>query len=613
MMESLKRVPMTFNQQQDYIDQAVRRYSSLFTLPSHGRVLLFLFAVCFAGGFLTLLPFTQIYFGIAFGLGFFLIILFSDAVVRLLLKSEPIYNARRYNALSLFSSGVWFVVISIGTTLGVYLESVDIWLKLFLLGFCAVSLFRLLVYSATLFKGYTVAFVSALFQPILWLVFVYLMWPFAINVQLDVSFFVFPLISVPIIVATILFFVYQINRVGKKTLGVSSMSLLKAFLANWIEDVNAPLENLLEGLGSEQSVSISFLVFKTKSKVKAVMVVPALHPGPFKNVGSSFLPYLIQSELEKRLNCVASVPHGLFGHESDLASQAQNQKVIDAILNSLNLDKFGNMASAFARVKSGKANACCQVFNDCALLALTVAPDTTEDLPQELGFLAAEEAEKKGLMSAIVINAHNSINSNNFNLEETLASLEKAVTESIEKTASTEHSTLKVGAAKLVPSEFTLEDGMGPGGISVIVSQVGEQSAAYVTIDGNNMVSGLREKILDALKEVGIDEGEILTTDTHAVSAVVLNRRGYHPVGEAMNQEKLIEHIKNTVSEAMKNLEPVKVAWQTITVPDVKVIGAKQIEGLCTLIDKAMKRAKKSALILFPITSAALIVMLLFT
>jgi len=612
MMESLKSIPMTSNQQ-DYIDQAVKRYSSLFTLPTHRRVLVLLFALCLGGGLVALLPFSQFYFGIALGLGFFVITIFSDAVICRLLGSEPIYNARRCNALSLYSSVVWFALMFMGTGLGLYFGSADVWLKLFLLGFCAVSLLRLLVYSATLFKGITIAFISALLQPIAWLVFVYLMWPLAIGAFIDVSFFVFPMVSLPIIVATVSFFVFLINQVGKRTLGVSSMMLLKTFLVNWIEDINAPLENTLEKLGTEQSVDVSFLVFRNaRNKMKAVMVVPALHPGPFKNVGSSFLPYLVQSELEKRLDCVVSVPHGLFGHELDLASQAQNQKVINAILNSLNLDKFGNTASPFKRARSEKASACCQVFNDCALLALTVAPDTTEDLPQELGFLAIEEAEKKGLASAIVINAHNSIDSDTFN-PETLVSLKRTVTGSISETASSEHLPLRIGAAKLVPNEFSLEDGMGPGGISVIVSRVGEQTVAYVTIDGNNMVSGLRESILTALRDIGVDDGEILTTDTHAVSAVVLNRRGYHPVGEVMDQDKLIYYIKTVVSEAVKNLEPIQVAWRSITVPNVKVIGAKQIEGLCTLTDKAMKKAKSAALTLFPIASAVLILLLLLT
>jgi putative membrane protein len=57
--------------------------------------------------------------------------------------------------------------------------------------------------------------------------------------------------------------------------------------------------------------------------------------------------------------------------------------------------------------------------------------------------------------------------------------------------------------ATIVPNEFTVHDGMGSGGISVIVVEVDDQKVAYVTIDGNNMVSGLREKILASLKELG--------------------------------------------------------------------------------------------------------------
>jgi len=598
------------NSQQDYIERAAKRYSSLFKLPSHGKVLVFLALLCFFGGFLTIFPFTEAYFGVALGAGFLLITVSSDLIVCNLLRSEPIYNARRCNALSLFSNILWFALMFSGTASGLYFQNVDVWLRLFLLGFCAVSLLRLLVYSATLFKGYAVAFVSALLQPVLWMVFLYFIWPLMMGKSLSLSFFVFALVSVPIVVATILVFIYLINRVGKKTLGVSSMLLLKTFLANWIEDINEPLENILERLGTEQSMDVSLLLFKTKNNVKAAMVVPAFHPGPFKNVGSSFLPYMIQSALEERLNCVAAVPHGLFGHELDLASQVQNRKVLDAILDSLDFDKFEDKASSFVRVKSGIANAGCQVFNGCAVLALTVAPETTEDLPQELGFLAIDEAKKKGLAFAFVINAHNSIN-HSFQLEEAMVPLKEAVVESLEKAAKAKRSMLKVGAAKVVPSEFSLEDGMGPGGISVIVTRVEGQTVAYVTIDGNNMVSGLREKILSTLKKIGVDDGEIFTTDTHAVSAVVLNRRGYHPVGEVMNHEKLIGYIENAVYEALKNLEPVEIAWRTITVPNVKVIGAKQIEGLCALTDNATKRAGKSAVLLFPIVSAVLIALLL--
>jgi predicted neutral ceramidase superfamily lipid hydrolase len=151
---------------------------------------------------------------------------------------------------------------------------------------------------------------------------------------------------------------------------------------------------------------------------------------------------------------------------------------------------------------------------------------------------------------------------------------------------------------------------MGPGGIIVTIVKVAGQKIAYVTIDGNNMISGLREKILSALSETGIDDGEVFTTDTHAVNAVVLDARGYHPVGEAMDNETLIKHIKHAAAQALANLESAEVSWRIDKVPKVKVIGEKQIEAMCTLVDKAVQTAKRSAVSIFPLAGIILGILL---
>ena len=85
---------------------------------------------------------------------------------------------------------------------------------------------------------------------------------------------------------------------------------------------------------------------------------------------------------------------------------------------------------------------------------------------------------------------------------------------------------------------------------------------AYVVIDGNNMVSGLREEILTSLKGLGIEEGEVFTTDTHSVSALILGKQGYHPIGEAMDKRKLVDYIKQATLEATSKLEPVQGCMQ---------------------------------------------------
>jgi len=415
-------------------------------------------------------------------------------------------------------------------------------------------------------------------------------------------------ISIPAIILTVFLFTFFLNHVGKKALGIPSLSLFKAFLANWTEELNGPLERFFEQLGREQDIKISLLAFRAKGKMKAVVVVPALHPGPFKNVGSSLLPSMIQTALEKKFSCVVSVPHGLFGHEFDLASQIQNQKVLDTVASITDFSSFSSQSTPFIRVERGKAKASCQVFGKCAFVTLTFAPETTEDMPQELDSIIHNEAVKHGLSSAIVVNAHNSIEGS-FNLSKAVGSLEEAATTSLAKVLSHQLMPLEVGAAQVVSKDFSVKDGMGPGGITVLVTKVGDQKAAYVTIDGNNMVSGLREKILLSLNEIGIDEGEVLTTDTHAVTGITLTPRGYHPVGEAISHEKLIGYINQATLNALEDLEPAGMAWCTKTIPKVKVIGRNQIEALCRLTEKTLQQAKKLAILLFPILGISLIVL----
>ena len=343
--------------------------------------------------------------------------------------------------------------------------------------------------------------------------------------------------------------------------------------------------------------------------MKAILTVPVIHPGPFKNVGSSPIPHMIQEALQKRYNCIVSVPHGLSSHELDLASQAQNRKVLDGIFSLLELKPIGSDATQFIRINEDEASASCQIFGGCALITLTLSPNTMEDLPIKLGEEIINEAKTKGLVSAIAIDAHNSINGP-FNLKEAVKKLRRAAITALNESVRSECYPVKVGAAIIKPREFSLMDGMGAGGISVIVVEVNEQRVAYITIDGNNMVSGLRDKILLRLRDLGVEDGEVLTTDTHTVNGIVMVERGYHPIGERIDHERLITYIKEAINIALKNLESVDVLWDMITIKDVKVIGEKQIDSLSIITEKTAHKAKRMASIIFPSTGIILITLL---
>jgi len=597
----------------EYMGRTVKRYSSLFTLPSHRRIVVLLCGVCMLGGGPGVFLLNPSYYGLAvgliFGIIFFSITLVSDLMIhQCCMKTDPIFNLRRCSGLSLFSCLTWFGFILLGSLISAVLKSSNVWVKLFLLGFLAALILRLLVLSTTSFASLGRVFVSSLLQPALCVVLVVFM-SFILGYSLGVRLLLFLPISILIAVLTVSLFVFFVNRVGRESLGMDSLLVFRVFMANWAEDLNAPLESLLERFGHKQNIKLSLLAFRAKERIKAVMVVPALHHGPFKNVGSSQLPHLLQTALENRLQCTVFVPHGLSGHELDLASQLQNRKIVEGVLGSIDFLFFESKATPFMRSRKNGAWASCQIFGDCALLTLTLSPKTMEDLPQALDNMIIDEAEKLGLSSAIVIDAHNCIEGP-FDPKEVIAPLRIAAVTSLEQASAHMSSPFEIGAAKVTPKEFTIKEGMGPGGITVIVARIGDQKSAYVTVDGNNMIAGLREKILSMLREIDIVDGEVLTTDTHMVSGVVLTPRGYHPIGEVMDQAKLIDYIRQAAIRALDDLEPAQASWRIVTIPDVKVIGEKQIEALGLLAEKTAKQAKKLAISLFPMTGAFLTILL---
>ncbi len=592
------------------MDRAVKHYSSLFMIPSYKKVLLLLALTCISGGlFSTVILFPEgVVNGLLLGFSLFFVNLIIDyAVSMLILRRDPIYGLRRTAALSLFSWGLWFFFIFLGAAVAMSF-GLSWWIRLSLLGFSAVIILRSIVLLSTSSTNYKRLFAASLLQPFSCIIPFLVFWTRKSYPIAPIMFFI--IFSLVVGFISSLLFISILNRVGMQALGIPSLPLFKAFLLNWIAGLNVPFEEFLEKLGENQDVEVSLIKFSS-SKPKAVIVVPSVHPGPFKNVGSSLLPSMLKTALETKLNCVVCVPHGLLGHEFDLASQIQNQKIINRVVEFANLEVSVAKATPFIKVSNGLATACCQAFGNFAFLSFTLAPKTTEDLPQELGLFVRQEAERHRLTCCVVVNAHNSIDGTT-NMQEALDALKTVAVACLEKAVSLKRLPFEIGAATVIPKEFGLKEGMGPGGITVVVVKVGGQKTAYVVIDGNNMVSGLRENILSALHSIGIDEGEVFTTDTHSVNAIILNDRGYHPVGEAIDHENLIAYIKRATFAALSDLEHVKAACRSITIPEVKVIGGKRLETLCLLIDRTLQKAKKVAVPIFATSGLLLMLVLMF-
>jgi len=607
MTDSASNTPLN-----NSMDSALKHYASLFSLPSYRRVVLAIATLCIVIiGLLAYALFSTTHGlinSLIFGMTLFIITLITDIVISKIFLKDSIYVLRRTAALSLFCWVLWSLFFIVGVVFGLLFDITTVWcFKLSLLGFGAVLTLRFLVIFTTSSANFVRQSLSAILWPYLCIGVFFYFWSSIVGNVL--THFLSYLIFAPIIAyMSVFIFLNAIDKIGIKLNGVPALPLFKAFLLNWVDALNEPLEAHLEKMGENEDIPVTMLRFDT-STPKAAIIVPLVHPGPFKNIGSSLLPSLLKKHFEETYGCQTCTPLGLLGHELDLASQAQNYKVISQIIEAAKFETKETLASPLVQVSEGYATVSCQVFGDTAFLSFTLSPKTTEDLPQELGQDVQREAQKYGLNCTITVNCHNSL-TDVVDTVEYLAEFKAAAFKCLQKVATISKKPFKIGSSTVYPKNFTLKEGMGTGGITAIVVQVEDQKIVYIVIDGNNMISGLREKILSAIIASGFDASEVFTTDTHAVSALATGRRGYHPVGEVMNQDVLISCIMEVIKDAATNLEPAKVGCKHLIVPQVRVIGGARIESFSLLIDKAIVKAKQLVVPIF-LTEGLLLLLLL--
>ena len=584
-------------------EDVVRHYDSLFIFPSHTRIIVYLYTACILIGILpfilTIPSYTNAIIGVIFGLTLATCSLMADLITwTFLTKDDPILNLRRLSALSLLACFLWIVIITIGSILSRFFALHLITSYSALLGFSAVfSLRFLVIYAVSSLQKFT-KLVASILQPLICFSAITIFWT---NLIMARSLAVLIATSTILVMAAFSFSKI-IDRFGERNVGTGAVTLFRAFIADWISDVNTPLESFLEKNSSLGDINVTTLAFRKDEKLRAIMVIPAFHPGPFKNVGSSALPFRIQETLEKEKNAVVCVPHGTSGHELDVASQAECEKIIQTTLKLSTFTNFAAYATKMVRAEVNSAKATCQIFGNCALLTLTSAPKGMEDIPQETGIEISNQSKRAGLDSAAVIDAHNSFKDDVSSLStDDVSNLQKAAEQALSLALKEPREKFNVGVAKIVPKGISIIQGMGPGGIVVFAVKTGIQTSAYAVIDGNNMVSGLREKILEGLKTIGINEGEVLTTDTHMVNGIILGGKGYHPLGEAIDHRKLVEHVTEVANHALLDMNESEASWNQGQAHQVKVIGSKHLGSISSLINSTIKLARKMALVIFSI------------
>ncbi len=368
--------------------------------------------------------------------------------------------------------------------------------------------------------------------------------------------------------------------------GVRPFKLFQAFVQSLLEGNNRDFEHELLKLSREEEIDTKLFIIRPKGAGRPVaLVITDAHPGPFRDVGSSVFPSLVYRAFESR-GIDALVLKGLSSHEKNLTTRRDTERLAELLAStaSKNLNK-GGFSEFFAEPRRISKNGASLLSLGMAgknLTILTLHPNPMEDLPTDV--LPSNWDGK-----LVAIDAHNSYADGYSVLEDSsLTKLRELLHDAVVKRGEGRYGLGRVGYSRIVPSRFGLVDGMGPGGIACMVVEVNGKKSAVVVVDANNAVPWVREQVREVASELGVDDAELCTTDTHAVNAVKLGGRGYHPLGEVLSPESLRPYFRKVISEALKNMREAEALFL-----DMRVNGFKVFSGLLEEVARSLKHGSR--------------------
>lgn len=527
-------------------------YKYLWSIPLPGHLLglaavmstICLFSMIFIGGLVEKLLFTA--------LGIYAPLLINCVVSRLRIG---LLNLRRLNQITIVTMVfITFSLLLLLAPLGIFLSPIIMGLGIFI---------RTIVTLTLAEKDH-----RKIIPPLITMMLCELLPPVTLSQNHLLKSTLISSYSMGFLSALLLFLILSQSYVR----GISLMRYLTATLALILNGKRKSLEEVAESFDDESEIGVDLLIFKRRdsSRPELVVVIPGFHPGPFRDFGSSGLPYLIADELSKNGVDVIFFK-GLSGHSNNIISMEDcrriAEKIAEVVKDSWRLT-FKSCVGLPIALHSGMAKASLITLGDSKLLFLTLHPNGMEDIPPSI----LNDIEDENL---VVIDCHNSFSDNIKELEGTSILRLREIVEVASNMRQVSEEELNVGYSWIRPPPYTFEEGIGPLGISALTICSDKRLMIIIALDGNNALPVVREEIMKRLKELDFQTIEVLTTDTHIVNGLKLGGRGYHPLGEVISPKNLAEDAFKAASAALRNLKPMEVSRVKLTFDGVKVMSER--------------------------------------
>ena len=296
------------------------------------------------------------------------------------------------------------------------------------------------------------------------------------------------------------------------------------------------------------------------------------------------------------------VSHGAATHDFNLVAEDEIEKIIRAVRKGEPDLVYSDKASRSYRYHYGSVSVLYQVFPDTLLIVSTRSPEKTEDIDFGVGMAIMAEGHRAFRHIAFV-DAHNCFTGDISTVQPgSLSAFEyqSAALYATEDARGLEQTRFRLGSAQVIPP-YSRKEGFGDQGIEVLIIEAGDQKTAYILIDGNNVLAGVRD-ILRTHALTLVDEAEIMTTDSHVVNVL----SGKNPVGYHVPPELILPYLDKALKEAIQDLSWGEAAGSTTLCERVRVFGSQRMVQMASTVN---------AMILFipPLSAAVLLLAFLLS
>lgn len=378
---------------------------------------------------------------------------------------------------------------------------------------------------------------------------------------------------------------------------LSTFNLLQAFLTAWTEQKGDKMEKIVESRAKCNHIKSDVLRFVSAAPYQRdiSVVIPGVHPGPFKPIGGSNLPY----ELFKFFGRSAIIVHGASDHSLNIPSKNELEKYLLSFTSAKVADTAATCTDV-VQIKKTRFVVTGVAFGDVVLIMLSTSSGGMEDVPAEVSSKIQDHAHYLRFSKALVVDCHNAMGGPLSAEEQHILFL--CAKEALDKIKGSQQHRFSVGYSAsfchkknngdLIETKNQIEwrEDIGQGGLAVLAIKVNQQTYAIGWADSNNIENHVRNYVLTQLYSRGLNMVEICTSDTHYTSGK-RTKQGYYPLGSMTDVKEILAQYEELTSRSFD--DPKECSFSHLSVDsEIKVMGKGQFDDYSKALDRSMNLTK---------------------